>query len=265
MVDSLIQIVNDISKTLKNIIPRVLCFITESLPHPGEIGRLLFLWVGEGTHRSNHDRPAAGFTLLLPSSLWWWILLPQHVLAVQHWQPWPSCPWLQAGCQDKTGIWALHGEVLKKNPQLACCGRENRKPAESQSFAKGAGERWQGELSALSSCIICFYYLGDGTFVGKYSLEMPTPSVSWGTQPVYSRLARKSEENVPPASPRQGAETRRNSFITLQWQMYTSEGGMTTPILDITSLDIPSLMASFSLHKMKSPFCIRQLSGPGPA
>lgn len=122
MVDSLIQIVNDISKTLKNIIPRVLCFITESLPHPGEIGRLLFLWVGEGTHRSNHDGPAAGFTLLLPSSLWWWILLPQHVLTVQHWQPWPSCPWLQAGCQDKTGIRALHGEVLKKIPSRLVVG-----------------------------------------------------------------------------------------------------------------------------------------------
>lgn len=76
--------------------------------------------------------------------------------------------------RDQGSAW----RSAKKNSQSACCGREDRKPAESQSFAKGAGERWQGELSALSSCIICFYYLGDGTFVGKYSLEMPTPSVS---------------------------------------------------------------------------------------
>lgn len=34
------------------------------------------------------------------------------------------------------------GQVLKKknNPKLACCGREDRKAAESQSFAEDARE-----------------------------------------------------------------------------------------------------------------------------
>lgn len=100
----------------------------------------------------------------------------------------------------------------KKNPQLACCGRENRKPDESQSFAKGAGERWQGELSALSSCIICFYYLGDGTLVGKYSLEMPTPSVSWGTQPVYSRLTREIRRKCASCKPKAGSRNAQEQF-----------------------------------------------------
>ena len=53
----------------------------------------------------------------------------------------------------------------KKNPKLACCGREDRKAAESQSFAKDAREHWQGEPSASSSCVIFFYYLGDGTLL----------------------------------------------------------------------------------------------------
>lgn len=64
----------------------------------------------------------------------------------------------------------------------------------------------------------------------------------------------------------QGREQKRAGTVSSYCSgKCMSEGEMTMPILDITSLDIPSLMASFSLHKMKSPFCIRQLSGPGPA
>lgn len=100
--------------------------------------------------------------------------------------------------------------------------------------------------------------LGRWDPVGKYSLEMPSSNVSWGIQQFYSRFS--EEIRIKYASCQPKAEMHRNSFISLQLPMLTSEGEMAALILDILSL-----MASFSPHKMKSPFYTNQLSGLGPA
>lgn len=46
------------------------------------------------------------------------------------------------GCRQggRTRQWSWASAEKKKNPKLACCGREDRKAAESQSFAEDARE-----------------------------------------------------------------------------------------------------------------------------
>lgn len=217
---------------------------------------LKFPWLTQRCNVCNtcsHDGRAAGFIFLFPKSLWWWITLQQHAVSVQYLQPQPSCPWLQTRWQDET---VILGKCWKKKKILnwLAMGERTERLLKIRALQKMLG-------STSKESLLLFHHassLGRWDPVGKYSLEMPSSNVSWGIQPFYSRFS--EEIRIKYASCQPKAEMHRNSFISLQLPMLTSEGEMTALILDILSLT-----ASFSPHKMKSPFYTNQLSGLGPA
>jgi len=104
-------------------------------------------------------------------------LMMNHIAAASQ----PSCPQLQPRWQDERVVWALLGQGLKK--QILNCltvGERTERPLKVRALQKMLRECWQGEPTAFSSCVIFFMYLEMGPCwkAGKYSKEMPTPSVS---------------------------------------------------------------------------------------
>lgn len=100
----------------------------------------------------------------------------------------------------------------KKDPILVCCGREDRKSAEGQSFAKDA----EGALARRALCFFIMRHLlllfRRWDPVGKYSLEMPTVSVSWGIQPFYSRFSQEFRIKYASCQPKAGRRNAQEQF-----------------------------------------------------